>query len=175
MTALHPDVIKLVKEAIRLEVKGRAFFVHAAEVTESPLGKKTFEKLANEEVEHLKVFGKLFSEATGDEEWKKHLRAGDREESGIIEHLKKRLQEAGKGKHASDIESLRIGMELERSAMDFFQRLADESTSPTAKEIAGRISEEEQGHYDLLQAQYDSVHNSGFWLDEAEFRLDGQY
>ena len=30
MTALHPDVIKLVKEAIRLEIKGRAFFNEAA-------------------------------------------------------------------------------------------------------------------------------------------------
>ena len=67
MSALHPDVIKLVKEAIRLEIKGRAFFVHAAEMTESDLGKKTFERLANDEVEHMKAFGRLFTEVTGDE------------------------------------------------------------------------------------------------------------
>jgi len=38
-----------------------------------------------------------------------------------------------------------------------------------------RICDEERLHYDLLQAQNDSVTNSGFWLDVAEFRMDGKY
>ena len=175
MSALHPDVIKLVKEAIRLEIKGRAFFSHAAEVTESDLGRKMFERLASDEVEHMKAFGQLFTEATGGEEWKKFVRSEEREISDVIEKLKKRMEDAGKEKQQGDLEALRIGMELERSAVDFFKRLVAESRSATAREMAARIIQEEETHYDLLQAQYDSVHNSGFWLDEAEFRLDGQY
>ena len=46
---------------------------------------------------------------------------------------------------------------------------------PVAKEILNQICDEERFHYDLLQAQYDSVTNDGFWLDSAEFRMDGKY
>lgn len=41
------------------------------------------------------------------------------------------------------------------------------------EELKERI--EKKGHYDLLQAQYDSVTNSGYWFDVAEFRMDGKY
>lgn len=175
MTALHPDVVKLVKEAIRLEIKGRAFFNEAAESTENELGRKMFSRLADEEVEHMKAFGKLFTESTGDEEWKQFVRAEEREISSVIEKLRKRLEGAKKEKGSGDLEALRIGMELERSAIDLFTKMAAESTSPKARELAGEICEEERTHYDLLQAQYDSVHNSGFYFNDAEFRLDGEY
>ena len=37
------------------------------------------------------------------------------------------------------------------------------------------ICDEERFHYDLLQSQYDSVTNSGFWLDVSEFRMDARF
>ena len=93
----------------------------------------------------------------------------------MLENLRGRLEGAKKEKGSGDLEALRIGMELERSAIDLFTRMAAESTSPKARELAGEICEEERTHYDLLQAQYDSVHNSGFYFNDAEFRLDGEY
>ena len=52
---------------------------------------------------------------------------------------------------------------------------AEEVDDPIASEIFRKISEEEKFHYDLLQAQHDSLTNSGFWLDSAEFQMDGKY
>ncbi len=66
-------------------------------------------------------------------------------------------------------------MELEENAVQFFQKAADEVDDPSASEIFRKISEEEKFHYDLLQAQHDSLTNSGFWLDSAEFQMDGKY
>ena len=175
MAELNKEIIEIAKEAIRLEIRGRNFFRHAAEATGSELGKKMFEKLANDEIEHLKVFGEMFTQATGGVEWKQFVRGEEKEVSEITEGLKKRMGEAGKGKDAGDLEAIRIGMELERKAIDFFSGLASKSISAEAKAIAGKIREQEEGHYDLLQAQYDSVHKSGFWFDVAEFRLDGEY
>jgi rubrerythrin len=71
--------------------------------------------------------------------------------------------------------ALRIGMELELKAIDFFKTCAESGGDPTAKEIFVSISDEERFHYDLLQAKYDSVTGSGFWLDSAEFQMDGKY
>lgn len=175
MTELNKEIIEIAKEAIRLEVNGRNFFRHAAEVTESELGRKVFEKLASDEIEHLKVFGDMFTEATGGSEWKKFVREEEKRFSEIIEKLKERLGGAGKEKGAGDLEAIRIGMELERKAIEFFSGIASSSVSAEAKEIAEKICEQERGHYDLLQAQYDSLHRSGFWFDTAEFRLDGEY
>ena len=66
-------------------------------------------------------------------------------------------------------------MELENKAIEFFNKSAQEVADPAAKEILNQICDEERFHYDLLQAQYDSVTHDGFWLDSAEFRMDGKY
>jgi rubrerythrin len=75
----------------------------------------------------------------------------------------------------SEIEALSIGMELEKNAIDFFQKSAQEVDDPKAKAIFERIADEEKYHYDLLQAQHDSLTHSGFWLDSAEFQMDGKF
>jgi rubrerythrin len=66
-------------------------------------------------------------------------------------------------------------MELELKAIYFFKNASAGSDDKTVKEIFEKIAEEERFHYDLLQAQFDSVTGSGFWLDSAEFHMDGKY
>lgn len=175
MSEIDPGMIQLVKEAMRLEVRGRGFFLHAAEVTENELGKKMFRRLADDEVEHMRVFGEMFTAMTGGDEWKKFVKNEEGLGAGIIDDLKKRLEGAEKEKRAGDLEAIRIGMELERKAIDFFEKFRNEAKESETKEMAEKIRDQEEGHYELLQAQYDSVHKSGFWLDSAEFRLDSEY
>lgn len=173
MAMISKDVEKAIKEAIILEINGRKFFNHAAEVTHHPKGKKMFLHLAEEEVKHLEIFGNMFNEILGGSDWKKDLIPGDvTGEAPLVEKLKESLkQEERKG----DVEALRIGMELESNAIKFFQEAAAGTDDPVAKKIFLEISEEEKFHYDLLQAQYDSVTGSGFWLGSAEFQMDGKW
>jgi rubrerythrin len=175
MSAIDPGMIQLVKEAMRLEVRGRGFFLYAAEVTENELGRKMFRRLADDEVEHMRVFGEMFTAMTGGDEWKKFVRSEEGEGAGIIDDLKKRIEGAAREKRAGDLEAIRIGMELERKAIAFFEKFRNEAKATETKEMAEKIRDQEEGHYEMLQAQYDSVHKSGFWLDSAEFRLDAEY
>ncbi|MCK4760014.1 MAG: ferritin family protein [Candidatus Aminicenantes bacterium] len=173
MEEISKPVENAIKEAIRLEINGRNFFNHAAEITHNELGKKMFEKLAAEEVRHIEVFSELFTKILKETDWKKYVRDEElKGESALIEKLKERMRGA-EGK--SETQALSIGMELEENAIRFFQKAADEVDDPVAKEIFRNISEEEKFHYDLLQAQHDSLTNSGFWLDSAEFQMDGKY
>lgn len=80
-----------------------------------------------------------------------------------------------KAEGKSEIEALSIGMELEQKAINFFSSTVQDMSDSQAKEIFDKICDEERFHYDLLQAQYDSLTNSGFWLDSAEFKMDGKY
>jgi rubrerythrin len=106
-------------------------------------------------------------------DWKKEIAHEDVSgEAPLVEKLKESMKdEEGKG----EIEALRIGMELEKEATHFFQKAAEETDDPVAKKIFLEIKEEEKFHYDLLQAHYDSVTHSGFWLDSAEFQMDGKW
>ncbi len=175
MSNISNEVLKVIKGAIQLEINGRSFFEHAAEITQKELGKKVFRKLANDEIEHLRVFSQLFTELIGDEEWKKYVSERENAKSTLIEELKERMEAKGKEERVSELEALTIGMELERKAIDFFADSARNTSDPKAREIFMTISEEEKGHYDLLQAQHDSLSNSGYWFDMAEFKMDGKF
>jgi len=173
MTEIEAPIRKFIEEAIKLEINGQAFFNHAAQTTRNELGKKMFLRLAEEEVKHLDAFSRLFSSVLKSDEWKKLV---DRERvkgpSAVIEELAARMKRA---ESQSDLEALRIGMELELKAIDFFKGCAGASREPEAREMFEKISDEEKFHYDLLQAQHDSLTNSGFWLDSSEFMMDGKY
>lgn len=173
MKKISGDVKTLIQEAIKLEINGQAFFNQAAEVTRNELGKKMFVHLAKEEVKHLEAFSRLFSSVIKSDEWKKQV---EREQikgpSAVIQELAQRMKRA---EGQSEIEALRIGMELETKAVEFFTKSASGMEDAEAKEIFEKIAEEERFHYDLLLAQHDSVTGSGFWLDSSEFQMDGKY
>jgi rubrerythrin len=159
MARLSKPVKELIKEAIKLEINGKAFFNHAAELTENELGKK--------------MFHRLFSSIMKTDEWKKELEQEElKGTSDVIEGLSSRMKRA-EGK--SEIEALRIGMELEQKAIDFFKSCCEGTDDPVSREIFEKIADEERFHYDLLQAQYDSLTHSGFWLDSAEFKMDSKF
>jgi rubrerythrin len=173
MTRISKDVENVIREAITLEINGRKFFNHAAEITHHPRGKKMFLHLAEEEVKHLEIFGKLFSQILGGADWRKEIKPEDVSgEAPLVEKLKESVK---KEERKGEIEALRIGMELEQTAIEFFKKASKETEDPVAKKMFIEISEEEKFHYDLLQAQYDSVTGSGFWLGSAEFQMDGKW
>lgn len=172
MGNISKDVVRIIKEAIKLEINGRSFFEFAAEHTQNDLGKKMFAKLAHDEIEHLRIFSDLFSTVIGDDDWKKFVSEQQQGDSAIIDSLKSRVRES---KSSSDIEAISIGMELEKKAIDFFDKSASETADAKTGEICRKIREEEKFHYDLLQAQHDSLTNSGFWMDSSQFKMDGQY
>jgi rubrerythrin len=173
VSKISKDTENAIRDAIILEINGRKFFNHAAEVTHHPKGKKMFQHLADEEVKHLETFSQMFNEILGGSDWKKDLIPDDVSgEAPLVEKLKESMKhEDRKG----EVEALRIGMELERNAITFFQEAAAATDDPVAKKIFLEISEEEKFHFDLLQAQYDSVTGSGFWLGSAEFQMDGKW
>lgn len=173
MEKIGKQVEDAIKEAIKLEINGKNFFTHAAEITHNKLGRKMFQRLADEEVKHLEIFSKLFTSVLKEKDWKKYVRGEElKGKSSLIEELASRMKKA-EGK--SDIEALSIGMQLEEQAIEYFQKSAEEVDDPQAREIFLNICEEEKFHYDLLQSQRDSLTHSGFWLDSAEFRMDGKF
>ena len=175
MAEVSGEIIEVIKESIKLELDGQSFFKHVADATHNELGKKMFTKLANDEAQHLKVFGDIFTKMVG-KDWKKYV--DDTTLAGkapMIEALAKKVESAGKEGRASELEAISIAMDLERNAIEFFSNAMQRTNDATAREIFNKIADEERLHYDLLQAQYDYLSNSGYWFDVAEFRMDSKY
>ena len=170
---ISKEIENAIKGANKLEIDGRKFFSHAAEVTTVERGKKMFQWLAAEEVKHLETFSKLFSTILKGDDWKKHIFADEiKGEAPLIKKLEENMKREGS---KGEVEAIRIGMELERNAIDFFQKAAAATDDQKAVKIFTEISEEEKFHYDMLEAQHDSVTKSGNWLDGAEFQMDGKW
>lgn len=168
------DYMGIIKESIKLEINGKKFFEYAVEATSNELGKKMFKKLATDEIRHLEAFGGIYAELISTDEWQSYVKAELNSKSQILEKFMQRVASEKKEK-AGDTEAIRIGMELERSAIDFFSTAAKQACGTKYEAVFHRICDEEKTHLDLLQAQLDTVTNTGNWFDVSEFKMDGQY
>lgn len=174
MSQTTSQVKEAIKTAIQLEKDGRQFFEEAAEETKNELGKKMFLKLASDEIRHLVTFEKMFKSLADPQTWKELLQEGPpRDRMPFFTEKAQNRSPAEKG--AGEVEALHQALEVERKAIDFFKKTAQEATDPEARRIFQLIAQEEISHYDLIQAQIDSVTHSGFWFDVGEFKMDGLY
>ena len=173
MGEASPQVAEAIRTAIQMEKEGHAFFHQAALRTNNKLGKAMFERLAAEEIAHMETFRKMFDSMSNTEDWRAvstQLRSVSK--PPVFSDAKNKMKAE---REPGEVEALRQAMEIERNAIEFFDDAKSKTNDETAKEIFEKIRQEEEYHHALLQAQYDSVTNSGYWLDSAEFRMDGAY
>ncbi|TET44460.1 DUF2202 domain-containing protein [candidate division TA06 bacterium] len=173
MGEASPQVAEAIRTAIQMEKEGHAFFHQAAEKTNNKLGKEMFERLAAEEIAHMETFRKMFDSMSDTEDWR--AVASELKSVTTPPLFSEAKNKMKAGREPGEVEALRQAMEIERKAIKFFNEAKSKANDETAKEIFEKVRQEEEYHHALLQAQYDSVTNSGYWLDVAEFRMDGMY
>jgi rubrerythrin len=161
------------KTAIEMEKSGHRFFQDAARQVNHEVGRKMFKRLAAEEMVHLRTFEKLFEELSGGGDWKSAL-----EQVKPAERMPY-FDEARKEFKAEDLsvelDFLKQALDLERKAIAFFEQAITDAETAQARQVFQRILEEEKSHYDLIQAEIDSISGSGFWFDVHEFYMDGKF
>ncbi len=173
MREMSRAVVEAIKMAIELEKDGHKFFTDAAQKTENTLGKKMFQSLAQDEMEHLETFQRMFDTLTGTDAWRSIANGvGGVGRVPVVEEISEKSPVKDS---ASEIEALELAMDVEKKAIEFFGKAIETADDPMAKEIFEKIRDQEEYHYGLIQAQHDYVTKSGFWFDIAEFRMDGQY
>lgn len=172
MGELNPEVIEAIKMAIQMEKDGLKYYEEAAAATDNELAKKTFQRIAQDEVMHLKTFQKMFDTITGTEAWRGLAEFTPK--VGTVPVFEGEIEKKS-DVNPSEVDALRIAIDNERKGIEHYKKAAATSGDEMAKQIFTKIKEEEEYHYDLLQAQLDYLTNSGFWLDIGEFQMDGKY
>lgn len=177
MSHIDDKIIELARSALSFEFSGEHFFRHAAEMTRNASGKAMFLRLAEEETDRMEDMCNLFCAIIGEELWQSLVgeESANANPSKVVAEMEAEVARRGHGVVADDTQALRLAMELERRFIHLFKDLVSHTDDAEVLRLAGKIIEGECFQYDNLQAQLDSVINTGLWLDMPEFRMDGKF
>ena len=138
--------------AIATERSGLEFYSRAARTTKHARGRRVFQKLADEERDHL---------STLEGRYQRLLQQDPQLESrptflffkGAANGLfAEAAEEIARG--VDDRQALKIGIRCERSSHRFFKRYGERFEDSEGKQIFLEFADEERGHLDLLLREY---------------------
>jgi len=73
---------------------------------------------------------------------------------------------------ADEVKVLEVALDAEHKANQYYLDLAGKAQSPEVKEMFLALAKEETVHAKILQAEIDSIGQTGFWCDMQEFSME---
>jgi rubrerythrin len=178
------DMEEILSVAIATEWEGYAFYRTLAEKTRSPLGKEMFNRLAEEEVEHVRVLEQVscaysdgcvymdYDTALEYIECEVDLDEVDEEWATCTETAPIFKQGVDRAERLNDLDALRIASETEAAAVVHYREAAETAPNEEARSFFSHLVKIESGHQKLLAAEYDYYAANGFYFDQREFSLE---
>lgn len=163
---------RIIEGAIGRERDTYRFYAKAAGRTADARGKAMFEQLSRDEIEHIEILMREYRSITESGRWltpeemakreppTRELLASLKAKEGLIEES------------TDDLAAVRIAMQNEVEAKDYYLNSARRVESPHGKKLFLELADKEDFHFRLLQAEYDSLMGYGFWFDHLEFTLE---
>ncbi|HZT76745.1 MAG TPA: transcriptional repressor [Vicinamibacterales bacterium] len=141
--------------AIATEKSGREFYNRAAKLTTDARGRKVFQKLASEEVDHLQKLEQRYKELAKqdpDLDARPTFLFFKGAASGLFGSGVSELHDG-----IDDREALRIAIRCERGSHEFFKKYASRFEESEGKQIFAEFADEEREHLDLLIREYKAL------------------
>ena len=141
--------------AIATEKSGLDFYTRAAALTTNPRGRKVFQRLAEEEQEHLATLQTRYRQLVDDDpqlESRPTFLFFKGAAAGIFAAGAEKLR-----KGVDDEQALLIGIKCERGSHQFFKKYGERFEDSEGKRIFLEFADEERVHLDLLIREYRSL------------------
>ena len=161
------SVEDILKTAILLELRGKAFYTTAAREARSDAVRKIFAMMAEEEDAHIKFLSRQFAEFEKSGKFAKNEAenpAEDKVAAEILsEQVKKEISAAG-----FEAAAISAAIDFENRAVDVYQNRAVEATDPNEKEMYQVLADWERTHFRLLHKLDEELkeqvwHDNNFW------------
>ena len=161
------SAVDILKEAILLERRGKAFYTTAARQTQSEAARKIFEMMAAEEDEHINFLSKQFAYYEQNKSFMKVDEHTETDEATVMailtEEIKTQVNAAG-----FEAAAISAAMDFETRAVELYSKRSAEAVDPNEKEMYKWLAEWESGHhkilYDLNEALKESIwYDNQFW------------
>lgn len=166
--------VKALKTAIEIEENGLDAFLKYARQTKDVTGKNMFIRLAMDENEHRRIIEKQLNNLMEGKPLKL-VEIGKSEIEEVLPKIREKQQRTRGESGLLEVDALNTALDLERKAAKFFRDQAAIVNDSEVKAMFIRLAEWEDAHFDLIQAELDSIQGTGFWFGIPEFQMDGKY
>ena len=140
----------ILKEAILLERRGKAFYTTAARQTQSEAARKIFTMIADEEDEHIEFLSRQFAHYQKNHEFlttEAHV-DDDQEEIAMAvlsDEIKSQISAAG-----FEAAAISAAMDFETRAVKIYSERAEKATDANEKAMYSMLADWEKGHHKWL-------------------------
>jgi len=161
------SAVDILKEAILLERRGKAFYATAARQTASEAARKIFEMMAAEEDEHINFLSKQFAYYEKNKAFKKIDESADPDDATVMailsEEIKKQVTAAG-----FEAAAISAAMDFETRAVQIYSERAESATDENEREMYQMLADWEKGHHFWLHKINEDLkeqvwYDNNFW------------
>jgi rubrerythrin len=157
----------ILKTAILLEHRGKAFYAAAAHEAKSDAVRKIFDMMVGEEDVHIAFLSRQFAEYQKSGKFAPNVIAkpADDTEAAMIlcERVKKEISAAG-----FEAAAISAAIDFENRAIEVYQGRANEATDPNEKDMYQMLADWERTHFHLLHKINEDLkeqiwYDNNFW------------
>ena len=161
--------------ALNNEMREREFYLKNAKRTKNTLGKKMFQQIGDDELEHYQRLKELNQKWTKKEKWSETvpLKVNQTVVKDILLDFLRKADETSQS-DTDDLEAVRTAIEFEAKGAKFYADLRDAVTHPREKEFFGLLATIENEHYLSLKDTEEYLIDPSSWYRKMEHHtLDG--
>ena len=161
--------------ALNNEMREREFYLKNAKRTKNSLGKKMFQQIGDDELEHYERLKQLHQKWAKQEKWPETvpLKVKDTIVKDILLEFVIKVDETAKG-DSDDLEAVRTALDFEVKGAKFYAEIRDSVTNPKEKEFFDLLSKMENEHYLSLKDTEEYFIDPVSWYRKVEHHtLDG--
>ncbi len=145
--------VKMIKQAILNEIEGYEFYKMAGKQAQNTDVKKSFERLAEEELKHVEWLKQLFESMSSDQADTNLLESlPNPPTAGIFKWDSLDRDNAGIA-----VSVFGIGMQMEEASVEFYKDAANKTGLGEAKKLYKLLAQWEQVHFEQFAKEYESL------------------
>jgi rubrerythrin len=151
--------MKALEMAVKMENDAVEFYKKCAEKTNSPIGKKMFLSIAEDEMYHAACA----MDVLNGKKFKPPSTSPKQDMKSIYEKSKAELLQKASA-DASDIEALTIAMKMEKEGYEFYKKSAEAAASAEEKALFSCLANDEQEHFTIFQNTCSLLSDTSNWF-----------
>jgi rubrerythrin len=170
------DRLNALEVALNNETREREFYLKNAKRTKNPLGKKMFQQIGDDELEHYERLKQLHQKWAKQEKWPETvpLKVKDTVVKDVLLEFVKKVDKTAEG-DSNDLEAVRTAIDFEAKGAKFYAELRDGVTNPAEKQFFDLLSKMENEHYLSLKDTEEYFIDPASWYRTKEHHtLDGE-
>ncbi len=167
--------IDAVQVALTNEMREREFYLKHAQRTKNPVGKRMFQQIGDEELEHYERLKQLHTELAKAGKWPESLplMVSNTIVKDVLLGVLKSV-DTGAEKGADDLEAVRTAIDFEEKGTKFYENLRDQVTDQKEKAFFDLLSKIEREHYLSLKEAEEYLIDPASWFRKTErLNVDG--